>query len=174
MKEIESLYQKFVFHEFNLSSWKECIDWGIERLQKDDDNGDVDIALLAGSTKEWDAEDYTKNVLDKYLPEEKFNREYICGKSLVELYKKFQENEINHEELDHILTTLFWKLDYPDWLVMLSRNCEYATDIEDFRKPFLDEFDYIAGLWSKSGNLKEFLKEYDRAISNTHDLEDLL
>jgi len=52
---------------------------------------------------------------------------------------------------------------------MLARNCEYATDMDFYEKPFEDEFLYISDLWSKAGTLNEFLDSYDRNISNSHE-----
>jgi len=33
-----------------------------------------------------------------------------------------------------------------DWLIVLSRNAEYATDIDNFIKPFEKELKYISNL----------------------------
>jgi hypothetical protein len=63
---------------------------------------------------------------------------------------------------------LYPALDYPDWLTMLSRNCEYAIDVPDFERPFEDEFRYIASLWAQAEGLAAFEGEYRRQISNGH------
>lgn len=39
---------------------------------------------------------------------------------------------------------------------MLSRNCEYATDVESFEIPFHEEFNYIFELWKSCMSLAEF------------------
>ncbi|MNM93044.1 hypothetical protein D3C81_1054050 [compost metagenome] len=53
---------------------------------------------------------------------------------------------------------------------MLSRNCEYATDVADFQQPFEDEFRYIASLWAQAESLAAFDREYSRKTSNGHDI----
>ncbi|MED5595250.1 hypothetical protein [Janthinobacterium sp. P210006] len=60
---------------------------------------------------------------------------------------------------------------YPDWLVMLSRNCEYAAEVADFEQPFEDEFRYVASLWAQADSLAAFERAYSRQTSNTHDIE---
>jgi len=98
------------------------------------------------------------------------NEEYWAGKFVVELHKKFYGKEIDIFELETILLKLYNKLGYPNWLVMLSRNCEYATDVTDFEQPFRDEFEYIVGLWGSCNSVTEFNTLYDRNISNMHDI----
>jgi hypothetical protein len=51
---------------------------------------------------------------------------------------------------------------------MLSRNCEYATDVADFEQPFEREFAYIALLWAEAGSTAGFEQRYSRATSNGH------
>ena len=52
---------------------------------------------------------------------------------------------------------------------MLSRNCEYATDIPAFKEPFEREFEYVASLWASTASKAEFEAQYSREISNQHD-----
>ena len=74
------------------------------------------------------------------------------------------------QSLDVILTRLYPALAYPDWLVMLSRNCEYATDVPEFVQSFEREFAYPAGLWAGADSVAEFEQRYSRATSNGHDV----
>ena len=73
--------------------------------------------------------------------------------------------------LDAIFARLYPALAYPDWLTMLSRNCEYAIDVPDFEQPFEDEFRYIASLWAQAESLAAFEREYSRQTSNCHDIK---
>ncbi len=57
--------------------------------------------------------------------------------------------------LDSIISALYVDLNYPDWLTMLSRNCEYTIDVKDFRKPFEDEFQYLYELWKDASSVEE-------------------
>ncbi len=52
---------------------------------------------------------------------------------------------------------------------MLSRNCEYATDVSIFEEPFEQEFAYIAGLWESVASRADFEAKYSRAVSDQHD-----
>lgn len=54
---------------------------------------------------------------------------------------------------------------------MLSRSCEYATDVQGFEKPFKDEFEYIVDLWKVCNSTTEFYGLYNRNISNSHDVK---
>jgi len=66
-------------------------------------------------------------------------------------------------------SSIYPKLGYPDWLVMLSRNCEYALDIPAFEEPFEKEFEYVANLWAVAQSLPAFNASYSRGKSNLHD-----
>ena len=52
---------------------------------------------------------------------------------------------------------------------MLTRNCEYATDIPAFEEPFEREFSYIATLWAEAKIKADFDVKYSRDVSNQHD-----
>jgi hypothetical protein len=54
---------------------------------------------------------------------------------------------------------------------MLSRNCEYATDVPAFQEPFEQEFDYISKLWESSSTRAEFEQRYRPEISQKHDVK---
>lgn len=73
--------------------------------------------------------------------------------------------------IDEKLTKLYRQLDYPNWLVMLTRNCEYATDVPTFIEPFEAVLSYIAGLWASAETRVEFEARYNRAISDSHDVK---
>jgi hypothetical protein len=169
MKKIKNLYKAFVLYTYKLEKIETCINWAVERLENDEEEGDNNIILLAGETDPTEASNLTKRILEKYLPTAT-NNEVMCGKYIIELYRKYHEGEIDIHELDSIILKLYNGLNYPDWLVMLSRNCEYATDIDAFQKPFEDEFKYIVGLWEETDSIKEFYDKYDRAVSNSHNL----
>jgi hypothetical protein len=89
------------------------------------------------------------------------------------MYDQYRSGVLNLSELEKKIDRLYWRLDYPNWLVMLARNCEYATDVDVFIRPFEEEFKYVADLWRISDDLDEFLQKYDREISNSHDWEGL-
>lgn len=122
-----------------------CIDWAIERLQNNEEIDDADIILLAGSIHEDEVKQLVPKILERYLGHS-LSEEYLCGKYIVELHQRYIADEISIIELELILWKLFNNLSMPNWLVMLCRNCEYATDVKSYKKPFEEEFDYIAKL----------------------------
>lgn len=168
MRQIDELQDLYVQIKFGFADWKECVAWAVDRLVHGEEGEDSDVTLLASSIDEDEINELVKKIIQRYLTGEEVDEEYWAGKYVVKLYKQFHEKEIDIFELDSILLKLYNNLDYPDWLVMLSRNCEYATDIPDFVKPFNDEFDYIVELWRSCNSMTEFNNRYDRTISNTH------
>jgi len=105
----------------------------------------------------------------KYASIDSKDEELAAGKLIANLYKDYKSGIESIDSLDSKLTKLDYSLDHPDWLLMLSRNCEYATDIDVFREPFEQEFSYIAELWASSATHSEFESKYSRAVSNGHD-----
>lgn len=143
----------------------------VDRLANNEDNGDEDVILLASSTDESETKTLAQRIVRRYLQPEALNEELWAGRVLVSLYDRYNEGKANIVALEPIVASLYRNLEYPDWLVMLSRNCEYATDVEPFIKPFEDEFTYISDLWRRSQSLDEFRIKYDRRVSNTHDIK---
>ncbi|MDN3238041.1 hypothetical protein [Pseudomonas sp. WAC2] len=170
IKSIEDLHSIYVQIRFGWANWSALSQWALERLLNHEDNDDENIILLAGSSFEDDAKELASKILVKHLDLEKQNEEYWAGKFIVQLYEKFYKKELSIFELSDIIDKIYYNLGYPSWLDMLSRNCEYATDVESFEVPFHEEFNYITELWKSCISLAEFLSKYDRTISNTHDV----
>jgi hypothetical protein len=145
-----------------------CIAWAVDCLQANEEGDDLDVVLLAAATDDSETMPLVEKILAKYIGPAALNRQFVAGKYIAELRRAYMAKSISIETLDSILDRHYCELGYPDWLAILSRNCEYATDIDDFRVRFEDEFAYIAGLWEKSASLEEFLKVYDRGVSNSH------
>jgi hypothetical protein len=169
MTKIDDLRRAYFFFTSGIGQADACVDWAIERLQKSEENDDTDIRLLAGSMNEGEVRHVVPRILRKYLGHS-VSDEHLAGKFIADLHQRYRASEITIEELDPILSKLFHRLSMPDWLVMLCRNCEYATDMHPFVKHFEDEFDYIAGLWDKASSLESFMAAYDRTVSNKHDI----
>jgi hypothetical protein len=170
MNNIDQLHSALLDHKFGLGDLNSCVDWAVDRLAQDEEGDDKEIALLAGSTDADEIEELSQKIINRYLEPEARNEELWVGKLLVRLYARYQSGGISICELEPVIYRLFRYLNYPNWLVMLSRNCEYATDVDNFVKPFEDEFKYISTLWSSSSSLGEFTSKYDRRVSNTHDI----
>jgi len=158
----------YLFAKIGLGSFRACIDWAVERLQKDEEGSDLDIVLLA-----WAEDDQViplvERIISKYCPLHTLDEQFIAGKYVAELRKAYFQNKETIVSLDAKLWNLHNHLDSPTWLVMLCRNCEYAMDVPAFVKPFEEEFAYIAGLWESVTSRADFEARYSRAISNQHE-----
>ena len=147
-----------------------CVDWAVERLRRDEEGDDLDVVLLASARGCDEVLSLAEVIIARYRGARRLPDQFLAGKYIVELRAAYLAGRQSVSSLDAILTRLYRALDYPDWLVMLSRNCEYATDVADFAQPFEDEFRYIASLWAPAGSLAAFEREYRRATSNRHDV----
>jgi hypothetical protein len=153
------------------SGYAPCVDWALTELE----NGSTDknVTILAGLNKNdyWEIKKYIEYIIGFELVDNNLNNENWAGKHIVELANKFNNKEMTIHELDEIIGKLYHRLNYPTWLTILSRNCEYANDIKVFEMPFQQELEYIRSLWEKCNTTEEFYKEYDRNISNMHDIK---
>lgn len=170
MNNIDKLHSAFLDHKFGLGDLSSCVDWAVDRLARNEEGDDKEIALLAGSLDADEIEELSRRIINRYLEPEARNEELWAGKLLVRLYTRYKSRNISIIALEPVIDKLYRHLNYPNWLVMLSRNCEYATDVDNFVKPFEDEFEYINDLWSSSSTLEEFTSKYDRRVSNMHDI----
>ena len=104
-------------------------------------------------------------IIDRYCGSTRIDDEFAAGKYVVTLRTDYLQGRETVESVDAALSILYPKLGYPNWLVVLARNCEYATDISAFKEPF----EYVASLWASAGSKAEFDAQYNREISNQHD-----
>jgi hypothetical protein len=169
MNKIEDLQKDYARFKLGFAVGPAFIDWAIERLQANEEGNDLEIVLLASATTEEEALPLTEIILHRYMADDPA-LELVAGKEIVNLHSLYLKGELTISDLDDIISNLYVRLDYPNWLVMLSRNCEYATDIDDFKKPFEDEFEYISRLWTSSNSVVEFNNAYSRKVSNMHSL----
>jgi len=168
MKAINELRRDYFLVRTGLGPVSACIDWAIQRLEHNEEDGDRNVTLLAGANSDDEARQLAQTVLNSHAAGD--DDQMAAGKYILELRRAYQAGRESYDTLELKLSTLYRFLGYPNWLVMLSRNCEYATDIPAFREPFEAEFAYISGLWEKVASSEEFHRQYDRAVSNEHDL----
>lgn len=147
-----------------------CVDWAVERLRLDEEGDDLNIVLLASARGRDEVLPLAEAIIGRYRGDARVEEEFLAGKYIVELRVAYLAGRESVSSLDAIFTRLYQALGYPDWLVMLSRNCEYATDVADFELPFEDEFRYVASLWAQADSLAAFERAYRRATSNQHDV----
>ena len=171
MNKIEELKLAFAKYKYGAGQLTGCVDWAVERLVKVEEEDDMDIFLLAGSTNESEIVELVQDILSRYLDAETFNEEFCAGQLLICLYDSYHAKTISIIELEPIISSMYLKLPLnPDWLAMLNRNCEVSIILQTY-KPFEDEFKYITDLWKEAKTLDDFKKKYDRQISNTHDFD---
>jgi hypothetical protein len=168
MKAVDELKHHYFLVRAGLGPVSVCIDWAIERLERNEENGDRNVALLAGADTDDEARQLTELILESH--QRNGDDQLAAGKYIVDLRHAYQAGRETDDTLEWKLWRLYTTLGYPDWLVMLSRNCEYATDVPAFREPFEAELAYISGLWDQVESADEFHRLYDRAVSDQHDL----
>jgi hypothetical protein len=171
LKAIEQLAHHYLLLKAGAGDMDACIDWAIERLRHDEEGDDLDIVLLAGATEANEAAPLVRQIVERYCGADIRDDELAAGKYVAHLRKSYLLGAETIASLDLKLTGLYRRLDYPDWLGMLTRNCEYATDIPVFEESFEKEFAYLAGLWESAMSRAEFESLYRREISAQHDLQ---
>ena len=169
MNAIHDLLDAFIPLKYKFTKGQECVKWAEARLLHNEEENDRDIVLLAGATEEEEIKRLTLIILEKYIDKPFLDEEYCAGKFIVKLYESYKLGLVGIHRLEKIIDWLFNSLNSPDWLGMLCRNCEYAMDMETFRKPFEDEFLYIYETWKNANSIDEFKARYDRQVSNGHD-----
>ncbi|WP_298408061.1 hypothetical protein [Janthinobacterium sp.] len=143
-----------------------CVDWAVERLRLDQEGDDLEIVLLASARGVDEVLPLAEVIIERYRGDARLAEQFLAGKYIVALRAAYLAGRESVSSLDTIFTRLYPALGYPDWLVMLSRNCEYATDVPDFEQAFELEFGYIASLWADAGDAGAFERLYDRERSN--------
>jgi hypothetical protein len=171
MEAISQLHDQYTLLKLGFGSIPSCIEWAMDRLQLDQEGEDLDVVLLAAATTHEDAFPLVEALIARYVGPESLDEQLAAGKFIANLFPAYMAGEETIDALDAKFTKLYSSLGYPDWLVMLSRNCEYATDIDVFLEPFEQEFAYIAELWNFSSNRAEFESKYNREVSNQHDVK---
>lgn len=171
MNSIADLQSSWFLARHRLGSHQACIDWAIERLELDQEGNDNDVVLLAGATRHEESMQLATKIIERYAGPRATDEQLLAGKFIVQLHTAYREGSETITSLDKVILKLYVDLGHPDWLTMLSRNCEYATDVPAFREPFEKEFDYLAGLWSSVSDRTDFEAEYDRSVSDQHDVK---
>jgi hypothetical protein len=169
MEAIPKLEQDYFLLLAGVGDFHACIDWAIERVQHDQEGDDLQIVLLAAAKKQDEVIPLVEQILRRYAGAGILDHQLAAGKYLSILHNRYLQGDETIASIDAKLTKIEYVLGYPDWLVMLSRNCEYATDVPAFEEPFKQEFAYIAELWASAQSRAEFDSRYSRSVSNQHD-----
>lgn len=169
MEAIAQLEQEYFLLKVGVGNLHACIDWAIERLRQNQEGDDREIVLLAAATEQEEVTALVEKIITRYRGIHTLDEQLAAGKYMVSLRDAYIQGKETIESIDAKLTRLYQRLGYPDWLTMLSRNCEYATDVPAFKEPFEQEFAYIAELWKGASSTDEFEAQYSRAVSSQHD-----
>jgi hypothetical protein len=169
MQNISQLRDFYFEFRAGEARWQDCVDWAIARLRADEEGDDLDVVMLAASTHRDEAEALTKTLVERYVAPGALDDEVAAGKRIVALQLAFKNATESAISLDPKIWRVYNDSGMPPWLSMLARNCEYATDMPEFEKPFEDEFTYISSLWRDAASKEQFLLRYDPTVSKSHD-----
>lgn len=106
MNKIEELKLAFTKYKYGAGQLTGCVDWAVERLVKVEEEDDMDIVLLAGSTNESEIVELVQDILSRYLDAETFNEEFCAGQLLIRLYDSYHAKTINIIELEPIISSM--------------------------------------------------------------------
>lgn len=171
MEAIAQLEQEYFRLKVGAGHYQACIDWAVERLRHDQEGGDLEVVLLAAATKSEEVLPLAEKIVGRYRGTGALDDQLAAGKYIASLRSAYIRGSETIESIDAKLMAIYSRLGYPDWLVMLSRNCEYATDVPAFEEPFEEEFAYVAGLWESVSSREEFEQRYSREVSDQHDVK---
>lgn len=171
MEDLAKLQQSYSMHKLGVGDLSDGIDWAMDRLRLDQEGDDLDVVLLAGASTTEEAAPYVETIVTRYCGESALDLHLAAGKYVAKLHLSYLAGSESLDSLDTKFSQLYRKLGYPDWMTMLSRNCEYATDVPAFHHPFEQEFQYIAELWDAAPSRRDFEGLYSREVSNRHDVK---
>lgn len=167
--DLQSLRKIMIENFLGISTYQKCIDWAIEQLLRGVEDENVCILASSNINNLEEIKTYLQKITEN---EPNITQEELyesSGAIIVKVGQEYLNGFIGLKTLENILDNVYINLGHPNWLVMLTRNCEYATDIEYFMEPFIKELNYIISLWSEFPKYEVFGKKYDRNISNSHD-----
>jgi hypothetical protein len=170
MEAIAELEHEYFLLRFDWGTGERCVDWAVARLGSDSEGDDLEIVLLASARGRDEILPLVEVIVERYCGADRSSNEFAAGKYVAALRIAYLRGEESIVSLDAKFSSIYQKLGYPNWLTMLSRNCEYATDVPEFEKPFELEFNYVASLWADAKSLSEFIAKYSRDRSNQHNV----
>lgn len=168
MEAINQLERSYFIVKSGGGDYRECIEWALDRLRRDEEGDDTDIVMLAASIDRHEALTFTEHVIERYSGYQALDEQLAAGKYLVTLRHDYLRGRQSVATLEPKLQTLYEQLHYPGWLSILCRNCRRARDAAPFRDLFDTEFAYLARLWTVATSRQEFESRYNRAISVRH------
>lgn len=169
MEAINQLERSYFLLKSGGGDYRECIEWALERLRRDEEGDDSDIVMLAASDDPTEALTFAELVIGRYSGHQALDAQLAAGKYLVALRHDYLRGIETVRTLESKLFSLYERLCFPGWLSVLCRNCRHAKDATPYRDLFDKEFAYLARLWAVAMSRRQFESRYNRAISARHD-----
>jgi hypothetical protein len=168
MEAINQLEYSYFLARSGCGDYRDCIDWALDRLRRNEEGDDGDVILLAASNEPEEARTFTELVLERYSGLQALDLQLAGGKYLVALRHEYQRGNETVHTLESKLQRLYTHLQHPGWLAVLCRNCRHARAAQPFRDLFDREFAYLARLWAVASTRAQFESRYNPNISRRH------
>jgi hypothetical protein len=169
LEAINQLEHSYFLARAASGNYRDCIDWAMDRLRRNEDQDDANVILLAVCEEPEEARTFTELVIETYSGHDTLDAQLAGGKYLVALRHEYLRRNENVHSLESKLQRLYWDLGCPGWLSVLCRNCRHARESAAWRGPFDREFAYLARLWSVATTREQFDSRYNPGISAGHD-----
>jgi len=168
MEAINQLERSYFLLKSGGGDYRECIEWALDRLRRDEEDDDTDIALLAASHTPVEALNFAELVVERYSGYQALDSQLAAGKYLVALRHDYLRGIETVQTLEPKLHTLYERLHFPAWLKVLCRNCRFANETNGHHDLFDKEFAYLTRLWAVAMSRLQFESRYNRGISARH------
>jgi hypothetical protein len=169
MEEISQLERSYFLLKSGGGDYRDCIEWALDRLRRDEEGDDTDIVFLAASEDPEEALTFAEHVVERYSGYQALDVELAAGKYLVALRHDYLRGIETVRTLESKLQSLYERLKHPGWLSVLCRNCRHAKEARPYLDLFDKEFAYLARLWAVAMSRQQFETRYNRVISARHD-----
>jgi hypothetical protein len=170
MEAINQLEYSYFLARSAGGDYRDCIDWALERLRRNEEGDDSDVILLAASEEPEEARTFTELVIEKYSGSQALDLQLAGGKYLVALRHEYLRGNETVHTLESKLQRLYTHLHHPGWLSVLCRSCRHARAAAPYLELFDREFAYLSRLWAVASTRAQFESRYNHAISRKHDV----
>lgn len=169
MEAINQLEHSYFLARSASGSYRDCIDWALERLRRNEEGDDPNVILLAVAEEPEEARTFAELVIGRHSGQETLDGHLAGGKYLVALRHEYLRGHETVHSLESKLQRLYWQLRCPGWLSVLCRNCRHAREAAAWRGPFDREFAYLARLWAVATTREQFAARYNPGMSAGND-----
>ena len=169
MEAINQLERSYFLLKSGGGDYRECIEWALDRLRRDEEGDDTDIVMLAASADVDEVLTFAEHVVERYSGYQSLDEQLAAGKYLVSLRHDYLRGIETVRTLESRLQSLNERLKFPGWLAVLCRNCRHAKEAKPYCDLFEKEFAYLARLWAVAMSRQQFESRYNRVISARHD-----